>query len=165
MTRLGYLKAALIGGASAIAFATAAHADQFNIPSGDLKTALDVYTTQTGVELVVAGEAVRGVRTHGARGELTATAALSRILAGTGFVMQRDESGAVGIVRAPKDAPQSERIADATPTHMAAPLRASKLSLSPLPRSKATSRRFRSRSRRCRRSSSRRGKSRAVPIL
>jgi iron complex outermembrane receptor protein len=120
MTRQGYFKAALIGGVSAIAFATGAFADQFNIPSGDLKTALDVYTSQTGVELVVAGEAVRGVHTMGAKGELTAYAALSRILAGTGFVMQRDESGAVGIVRAPKEVPQGERIAGATPTRVAA---------------------------------------------
>ncbi|HEV2562567.1 MAG TPA: TonB-dependent receptor [Rhizomicrobium sp.] len=123
MTRLAYFKSALIGGASLAVLTTGAYAAEFNIPSGDLKTALDVYTTQTGVELVVAGEAVRGVRTKGAKGELTAYAALSRILAGTGFVMQRDESGAVGIVRAVTNVRASERevdVAQAAPKAAAA---------------------------------------------
>jgi iron complex outermembrane recepter protein len=121
MTRLAYLKSAMIAGASLAVLATGAQAAEFNIPSGDLKTALDVYTTQTGVELVVAGEAVRGVRTKGAKGELTATAALSRILAGTGFMMQRDESGAVGIVRANVRASEREvDVAQAAPKAAAA---------------------------------------------
>ncbi len=99
MTGLKHLTAALIAGTSLIALPVIAHADQFNIPGGDLKSALDAYSTQTGVELVVAGEAVRGVHTRGAKGEFTAFSALSHILAGTGFEIQRDRSGAVGIVR------------------------------------------------------------------
>ena len=42
---------------------------------------------------------MRGVHTRGAKGEFTAFSALSHILAGTGFEIQRDRSGAVGIVR------------------------------------------------------------------
>ncbi|HUJ02733.1 MAG TPA: TonB-dependent receptor, partial [Rhizomicrobium sp.] len=120
MIGLRYLTAALIAGASVIGFAGAAQADRFDIPGGDLKAALDAYTNQTGVELVVAGEAVKGVRTNGAKGEFTAYAALSRILAGTGFVMQRDESGAVGIVRGLDKAPRRTEAAGPAPMRIAA---------------------------------------------
>ncbi|HEV2561999.1 MAG TPA: TonB-dependent receptor [Rhizomicrobium sp.] len=99
MNRLSYLKSVLAGGASAMVLATSAAASQYNIPSGDLKAALHAYSTQSGIPLIASDEAVKGARTRGAQGELTATAALSRILAGTGFGMQRDESGAVAIVR------------------------------------------------------------------
>jgi len=101
MRKLSYLKSALAGSASAIVLATGALADQYNIPSGDLKTALDRYAAQTGVELLYPTDAIRGSRTRGAKGELAADVALSRILAGTGFVTHR-EAGAIGIVR---DAP------------------------------------------------------------
>ncbi len=116
MKNLNYLKAAILGGASAFAFASAAYADQYNIPGGDLKTALDTYARQTGVELLYPADAIRGSRTRGAHGELTAEVALSHILAGTGFVT-RNEAGAIGIVR---EATQSQRmplthIADAVP--------------------------------------------------
>jgi iron complex outermembrane receptor protein len=118
-----FLKSILAGGVSALAFVTAANADQFNIPGGDLKTALDAYTAQTSVQLLYPASAVRGASTHGAKGELTATAALSRILDGTGFAMQRDQSGAVAIVRASsieaKPAP-TERLAQAEPARAAA---------------------------------------------
>jgi iron complex outermembrane recepter protein len=99
MKRLSYLKSMLAGGASAMVLASAANAAQYNIPSGDLKAALHAYSTQSGIALIASDEAVKGARTRGAQGELTATAALSRILAGTGFGTQRDESGAVAIVR------------------------------------------------------------------
>ncbi|HEV2561786.1 MAG TPA: TonB-dependent receptor [Rhizomicrobium sp.] len=101
MRKLSYLKSTLAGSASAIVLATGALADQYNIPSGDLKTALDRYAAQTGVELLYPTDAIRGSHTRGAKGELAADVALSRILAGTGFVT-RHEAGAIGIVR---DAP------------------------------------------------------------
>ncbi|HEV2563040.1 MAG TPA: TonB-dependent receptor [Rhizomicrobium sp.] len=110
-----YLKSILIGGASAIALSTGALAAQYNIPSGDLVTALNAYSTQTGVELIVSDDAIKGTRTNGVKGELTAYAALSRILAGTGFTMQRDASGAVGIVRAP-----AARVQEVTSTRVVA---------------------------------------------
>jgi len=116
-----YLKSLLAGGASAFVLASAAHADQFNIPAGDLATALDVYTRQTGVDLIVAGDAVRGVRTQGAHGDLTADVALARILSGTGFAT-RQQFGAIAVVHetpAPA-AHQALRIADAAPVKDAA---------------------------------------------
>ncbi|HUJ03845.1 MAG TPA: TonB-dependent receptor [Rhizomicrobium sp.] len=105
------LKAALIGGASVFVLANPAFADRFDIPGGDLGAALNAFAAQTGVELIIADDAVKGVRTHGAHGDLTATAALNSILWGTGFVTH-NQSGAIGIVRAaPTSRRQSEAIA------------------------------------------------------
>src|SRR6185437_4673298 len=53
-------------------------------------------------------DAVAGVRSRGAAGDLSADAALSRILSGTGFVARRHASGAVSIVR-------DDRSSDAAP--------------------------------------------------
>ena len=113
MRKLAYLKSALAGGACASVLATAALANGFNIPGGDLATALDSYTKQTGVALLVSGEALKGVHTKGARGELSADAALARILSGTGFVTYRYSLGEIGITRE-ESAPQlqSMRVAD-----------------------------------------------------
>jgi iron complex outermembrane recepter protein len=93
------LKSALIGTASILALVVPAQADVFNIPGGALETALNSYTAQTGVSLVVSNEAIRGVRSHGVRGNLAPEVALARILADTGFVMHRHADGAVTIVR------------------------------------------------------------------
>jgi outer membrane receptor protein involved in Fe transport len=113
MRKIKYLASMLAGGAAFI-LAMAGHAEVFNIPAGDLKCALDVYARQTGAELVVSAEALNGVRTKGAKGELSADDALARILAGTGFVVHHHSSGAIGITR---DAPR----ADMEPlTHIAA---------------------------------------------
>src|SRR6185437_10699164 len=91
----------------------------------DLATALSAYMAQTGVELVVAATGINRARTKGVKGDLSAEIALSRILAGTGFVQQRD-GGAVAIVRAgasQHSAASPTRVtelADATPAHAAA---------------------------------------------
>ncbi|HUJ03755.1 MAG TPA: hypothetical protein VLW75_08975, partial [Rhizomicrobium sp.] len=89
------LKSLLWGSACAALFATGAFAETFDIPAGDLSAALDAYTAQTGIPLVVSSEAVRGSHTRGAHGELTAAVALSRILSGTGFVERRAADGLV----------------------------------------------------------------------
>jgi len=83
----------------AIAFAVPAHAENFNIPGGDLKSALDRYTTQTGTPVIYVTKTIEGVRTGGVSGEINSDQALSKILAGTGFVVHRDPSGVVAIVR------------------------------------------------------------------
>jgi iron complex outermembrane recepter protein len=99
----------LMGGACAALMAQAAFAGNFNIPSGDLKSALDGYAAQTGVALIYPAREVAGVRSHGASGELAADTALSRILSGTGFTMRRHQSGAIAIVR---DDKRSENATD-----------------------------------------------------
>jgi len=115
------LKAAALGGASVLVLAAAAHANEYNIPSGDLTTALDAYMKQSGVALMYSSSAVRGVHTAGARGEATAYVALSHILEGTGFGMRRDASGAVAIVpmsaAGTAQSAGSARLAAETATH------------------------------------------------
>jgi iron complex outermembrane recepter protein len=98
MSKLRILKSTLIGGASVLVLTASAAAHDFNIPAGDLGAALHAFTSQAGIALVVSGDAVEGVRTHGAKGDLSSQAALSRILANTGFKAQQD-SGVIAIVR------------------------------------------------------------------
>ncbi len=119
--------AALLGTASLVALATGASAKDFDIPKGDLKGALDAYITQAGVPLVVMADAVEGVQSQGARGDLPPDVALAHILHGTGFVARHDSSGMIAVVRQPK-AQRSQnyrpdiKLADnaIAPTHAAA---------------------------------------------
>jgi outer membrane receptor protein involved in Fe transport len=100
MTRISSIKAAALCGACTILLsAAAASARDFNIPSGDLEAALDSYTAQTGVALIVSNEAIHGIRTKGVQGDLSADDALTRLLSGTGFTTRRTQAGAVGVVR------------------------------------------------------------------
>jgi iron complex outermembrane receptor protein len=120
MNTTKFLRAALIGGASALALASGAMADEFNIPAGDLSTALDAYTKQTGADLIISGDTLRGAHTRGAKGDLTADVALARILDGTGYAAHRTPNGAIGLVREQKsDTSKPEMIADATPVRAA----------------------------------------------
>ncbi len=111
--------AVLLATSGTLACATAAFAGTFNIPSGDLASALNAYTEQSGVALIVSGEAVRGVRTRGVSGALDSDAALSRILDGTGFVMQHRASGTVTITRDQRSEITDIQIAQATPARAA----------------------------------------------
>jgi outer membrane receptor protein involved in Fe transport len=92
------LKIASLLGASIAALAGAASAASFDIPAGDMDTALRAYMAQSGVQLLVPVDAVKGLRTNGVRGDLSADAALSRILSGTGLI-KHQEDGAIAIVR------------------------------------------------------------------
>ncbi len=92
------LKTILATSACALAFSSAASADSFNIPAGDLKTALKLYIGQSGALLAISDDAVKGVQTKGVRGELPADEALTRILSGTGFSV-RNLDGSLAIVR------------------------------------------------------------------
>jgi iron complex outermembrane receptor protein len=96
------------------AFASSAFAANFNIPSGDLKAALNAYMAQTGVALLYLDDEINAVRTRGAKGDLSTDGALARILENTGFHVQH-ESGALAIVRSP-----SHGAYDALPTNIAA---------------------------------------------
>jgi iron complex outermembrane receptor protein len=124
MTRLGYLKSAVLTGVSTLVLTTGAFANDFNIPGGDLKTALDAYMKQARVALMYPDDELKGVHTKGAHGDLTASAALSRILSGTGFVTQQ-ESGAIAVVREHKKTseaaePVTQLAENAVPAHAAA---------------------------------------------
>ena len=95
-TMTNFKRLLLTSACAAIATAPAA-AMQFDIPGGDLKTALDVYAKQAGVSLIVSADAVRGARTDGIKADVSADAALSRLLSGTGFTTRKD-SGAVVVM-------------------------------------------------------------------
>ncbi len=98
MKRSGIFKSLLLTSAGLMALGAPAHADNFNIPGGDLKTALDTYAAQSGQELLYAGNAVKGVTSKGVKGEISPDQALTRLLSGTGFSIRRDQSGAIAIV-------------------------------------------------------------------
>jgi iron complex outermembrane receptor protein len=112
----------LTASAFVLAAATHAFAADFNISRGNLDTALNSFTQQSGVVLMVPNDAIRGVRTNGVKGQYSAEKALASILRGTGFTSNRDPSGIVAIVPAAPVSRSEEpvtRIAEA-----AAPARA-----------------------------------------
>ncbi len=112
------LKTMLTGTACAAAICAApAFAADFNIPGGDLKSALGAYMNQTGVQLIVMEDAIKGARTNGVKGSLSESDALTRILSGTGFRAKQD-SGAVVIVpgRGAENLVSNLQLAQANPT-------------------------------------------------
>src|SRR6185437_6985401 len=82
----------------------------FAIPEGTLSSALDKYTAQTGVDLAVSAQALKGVKTRGVAGTMSPDEALSRLLSGTGFITRR-VGNAIAIVRASSE--QSELVSPA----------------------------------------------------
>src|SRR5262249_35716598 len=92
-------KKTLLCGCSLLLLSGLANARSFDIPGGSLEQALDAYTAQTGVDLVVPTSQLKGVRTNGVNGDLADEAALTRLLSGTGFVARRHPGGAIGISR------------------------------------------------------------------
>ena len=119
MLKLSHLKSLLAGIVSAVFVGSVAVAETFSIPPGDLSAALDAYTVQTGIGLIVSADAVKGVQTKGVRGDISSNTALSQILAGTGFVEHR-EATAIAIVRSTRhsadDALPAKIAAASTPT-------------------------------------------------
>ncbi|HYM35774.1 MAG TPA: TonB-dependent receptor plug domain-containing protein, partial [Steroidobacteraceae bacterium] len=91
------LKAVILAGFAVVIMTTTAFCKDFNIPGGDLKSALSTYISLTGVQLIVRADMIEGARTKGAKGNLSDEEALARLLAGTGF-STRHEAGAVAIV-------------------------------------------------------------------
>ncbi len=115
MSRTAILKT-ILAGTTATLMIGAASAENFNIPAGDLASALDAYSAQTGVSLMVSSEAVRGLKTRGVKGDLDANAALSRILSGTGFTTRRYSTDSVALVR---DTGQQSEAVFTTPMQLA----------------------------------------------
>jgi len=102
------------------ALMSGACAADFDVPSGDLASALNTYSAQSGVRLVVLTDAVRGIKTRGVKGELPSNVALSRILTGTGFVSAQDSSGGVMIVPGkPSAVETSKHLTQITPVRLA----------------------------------------------
>ncbi len=95
---------------ASMALSCVAQAADFNIPRGDLASALNAYSAQSGVHLMVSVDAIKGVKTGGVKGELQPDAALLRILSGTGFSPLPQSAGGVAIVRSASE--HSENVRD-----------------------------------------------------
>src|SRR6185437_7861957 len=116
-SRLKTLAALKTTSALFVLLAGSALAQDFDIPRGDLKAALDTYSAQTGSEIIYASSAIKGITTAGVKGNLSTDAALSQLLKGTGFVVRHDPSGAIGIDRANQSAVEAAplQLAQASP--------------------------------------------------
>jgi outer membrane receptor protein involved in Fe transport len=117
-----FYKGSALTGACGLLLIGAASAHDFDIPSGNLKAALDAYVKQSGVTLMYSLDAVKNARTTGVKGDLPASDALSRILNGTGFTEYRNATGAVGIIR-------DERSANEAPIELAQAMQAPRSSV------------------------------------
>ena len=114
---------ALACSSSIAAYAQAAAVRRVSIPAGDLVTALDSLAQQTGAQFIFQADQLRGLRTRGVDGSLSTADALRQLLAGSGYTMQSDASGAWVIVKqaarpaaAPPPAPSSRPQAAAPTT-------------------------------------------------
>ncbi len=72
---------------------------QVDIPAGDMVTALDSLARQSGAQFIYRADQLRGLRTPGVHGTMSADQALDRLLQGSGFGVRHDASGASVIVR------------------------------------------------------------------
>jgi len=72
----------------------------FDVSGGDLKTALDAYIAQGGVQLLYKVDDVKGMVTRGVKGALSPQEALSRILEGTPLLTRRGDDGAIVVYAA-----------------------------------------------------------------
>ena len=112
------VKNALLASCAILVCGTPAIARPFDIPRGDLEQALDTYTAQTGLDIVVSTDQIRGIHSSGAKGDLADNVALAHILSGTGFIVRQHPGGAIGIVRDEAMAPVT-RLAQTDPIRVA----------------------------------------------
>src|SRR5688500_12362969 len=61
-----------------------------DISAGDASRTLKQFTAQAGEQLLYTMDAVRGVRTHAAKGEMNPRDALDQMFAGTGLKVMQD---------------------------------------------------------------------------
>lgn len=97
-----FIRAALIGGASAIAMSSTAIAGEpadFDIEEGELQKALNAYIDQSGEQLIYRVDEVRGAKTEGVEGRYETDDALDVLLENTGFDARWDQSGAAVVVK------------------------------------------------------------------
>jgi len=79
---------------------------EFDVAAGDLKSALDAYIAQAGVQLLYRVDDLKGLSTKGLKAKLPPEEALARLLEGTRIKVRRDASGAIVIYVAPPDEPK-----------------------------------------------------------
>jgi outer membrane receptor protein involved in Fe transport len=83
----------------------------YHVPAGDAASTLKQFTEQSGEQVVYLVNQVRGVATKPVKGELTARAALDRMLDGTGLVVFQDEKTGALTVRKGAADPNGSRAA------------------------------------------------------
>ena len=71
-----------------------------DVPPGDLATALELFTKQTGIELVFFTDQISGLRTRGFKGTVPPEEAAAKLIEGTSLQLSRDPSGAM-LITAP----------------------------------------------------------------
>ena len=122
MKKTNYMMAALAGSVSVIALTAHASAEDFNIPGGDLKTALNTFAKQARVALVYPVDELKNVQTKGVVGDLSPEDALGRVLLGTGFSAHRTPYGSVAVTHdtaKPSRSSSLERSDQVTPVRLA----------------------------------------------
>jgi len=100
-----------------VLLASAATAADFNIPAGDLRSALRSYMAQSGRQLMFSDDAIGDAQSHGVHGTYSDDDALAHILQNTGFITKRAGSGAIGIL--PKQSSSSSSANDVQPLQLA----------------------------------------------
>ncbi len=82
---------------AALTFCAAVHAQTrtFDIAAGDMKSALEAYVAQSGVQLIYRSQDVRDLSTRGVQRAASVEDALQALIAGSPLRMRRDASGAV----------------------------------------------------------------------
>ena len=106
-TRISLVLLAFVLSSSAVALADPVKS--IDVPPGDLVTALDLLATQAGVECVYSAPQLKGLRTSGVRGNLTAEEAVKKLLEGTNLTVTAHKDGAL-LISAP--APPATRLDD-----------------------------------------------------
>ena len=95
------LRSTVFGSAGTVALLGAAYAEaktDFDVPAGDLKTALDAYIESSGEQLIYKVDDVRGAKTKGVDGRYDADEALEEILDGTGYRVRADEETGASVI-------------------------------------------------------------------
>ena len=77
-------------------------ASPVSIPAGDLATNIELLRKQTGVEVIYNASELRGSPSKGISGSYSGEDALKRLLAGSGFTLKVDASGAYAISKSPR---------------------------------------------------------------
>jgi len=86
-------------GGSSVQLAQASGEQTFDIPAGDLQSALLAFSQAVDLQLLYPAEMTAGLRTQGVRGTFTPEAALRRLLAGTGLNYRFSDANTVTLAK------------------------------------------------------------------
>ena len=97
MNRLSFVSASALAAClfAASPPACAQEARVFNIPAGSLRDALNLFATQSDQQILFSSDLVAGRRTAGLNGAYAPSAAIDRLLAGTGLVWRETRPGVI----------------------------------------------------------------------